>query len=187
MKKDPEIAALEAVHTALKPLDPEGRRKVLVSVQALLEIPGFDLQGGQKAPPGLLPSIATGPEPRVPASRPLSVVELMQQKRPSTNVQKIALFAYYRERHEGRSRFARTDLVPYFGVAHEKPPSNYDRDFVEAVKKGWIHEDGADSYITSKGIESVEAGFPGERKYEKSHGPKAGSKAKSTKGGKKEK
>jgi len=33
------------------------------------------------------------------------------------------------------------------------------------VKKGWIHSDGADSYITSKGIEEVESGFPDERKH----------------------
>jgi hypothetical protein len=55
-------------------------------------------------------------------------------------------------------------------MAKEKPPRNYDRDFVEAVKKGWIHEDGAESYITSKGIEAVESGFAGERKYTKRAG-----------------
>ncbi len=91
----------------------------------------------------------------------------MQQKRPATNSQRIALFAYYRERYDGLARFARNDLLSYFSKAKEKPPANYDRDFVEAVKRGWLHEDGADSYITSRGIEAVEAGFPGERKYER--------------------
>lgn len=63
------------------------------------------------------------------------------------------------------ARFNRSDLKDYFGKAKEQPPMNYDRDFVEAAKKGWIHEDADDSYITSKGIEAVESGFTGERKY----------------------
>jgi hypothetical protein len=36
-------------------------------------------------------------------------------------------------------------------MSREAPPANFDRDFVEAVKRGWIHEDGDNSYITSKG------------------------------------
>jgi hypothetical protein len=104
-------------------------------------------------------------------ARPLSINELVQEKSPSgTNAQRIALFAYYRDKHEGISRFTRDDLKVYFAKAKEQPPRNYDRDFVEAVKKGWIHEDGADSYVTSKGIEAVESGFEGERKYKKRPG-----------------
>ena len=34
----PEFKALQAVHTALIPLSPEGRRKVVEAVHALLEI-----------------------------------------------------------------------------------------------------------------------------------------------------
>ena len=44
-------------------------------------------------------------------------------------------------------------------MARQEPPSNYGRDFVEAIKRGWIHEDGENSYITTKGIEAVESGF----------------------------
>ncbi len=70
-----------------------------------------------------------------------------------------------RERHEGLPRFSRDDLKPYFSKAHIKPPENYDRDFNSALQKGWLHEDDADSYITTKGIEAVEANFEGERSY----------------------
>jgi hypothetical protein len=48
------------------------------------------------------------------------------------------------------------------------------------VKKGWIHEDGADSYLTSKGVEVVEGAFPGEPKKAGGSGKKSGKK----KGGK---
>jgi hypothetical protein len=156
------VDAVQAVFAALEPLDDATRDRVLASVTALL---------------GMAPATptATGPavahvheEPRSPSSvrpinvdRPKSLVELIQDKRPGTNVEKIALFAYYRERVEGLPRFARGDLKQYFAVAKEKPAANYDRDFANAVKAGWIHEDGSDSYLTSRGLEAVESGFPG--------------------------
>jgi hypothetical protein len=88
-------------------------------------------------------------------------VELIDEKKPATNPQRIALFAYYRERSEGLTRFAKDDLKPYFAKAKQPSPQNYDRDFRHAVQNGWIFEDGADSYLTSKGLEAVEAGFEG--------------------------
>jgi len=163
IKKDSIIAAVEAVHSALKDLQADERAKVLASVRALL-----DMGAGETGIP--LPLTAKLPA-RMPASqpsqigisRPLSLVELMQEKKPKTSAQTISLFAYYREKSEGVTRFGRDDLKAYFGVAKVKPPSNYDRDFVEAVKKGWIHEDGSESYLTSRGVEVVESGFTGER------------------------
>jgi hypothetical protein len=94
----------------------------------------------------------------------MSLIELIQDKKPGTNAQRIALFAYYREKFEQIARFGRDDLEAYFAKAHESPPSNYNRDFVEAVKKGWVHEDESDSYVTTKGIEAVENSFEGEMK-----------------------
>ena len=34
----PQLKALQSVHAALSPLDPEGRRKVIEAIHALLEI-----------------------------------------------------------------------------------------------------------------------------------------------------
>ena len=156
-KKDPEVGALEAVHTALKVLDASARQRVLASVYALLDmtppVPKTQGQGSGR------PTEQAG---RPQTGRPVSPVELIKEKKPTSNVEKITLFAYYRDRHEGASRFARDDLRSYFAKAHETMPGNFDRDFVEAVRRGWIHEDGAESYITSKGIEVVEAAFPTE-------------------------
>lgn len=164
-KREPEITALEAVYAALKPLEANVRRKVLASVYSLLEIAPQELS--QRHPPGkdeppLKPLTDTG---RAESPRPVGLTELVREKSPGTNAQRIILFAYYREKTEGISRFSSDDLKEYFGKAREHPPKNYSRDFHEAVKKGWIHEDGSDSYITSKGVEVVEAGFTGERRY----------------------
>lgn len=166
--RDPHIVALEAVYAALKELDAAGRKKVLASVFALLEVEGLPQpqlrNSGQSSGSEKHPTPAT-------SARPVSLVELIHEKQPGTSTQRIALFAYYREKYEGFPRFARDDLKPYFSKAKEAPATNYDRDFVEAVRKGWIHEDGADSYLTSKGIEAIESGFEGERKYSKGRKP----------------
>ena len=158
-KKDYIIAAVESVHASLKNLQADERLKVLAAVRALLEITGGEtgVSGGAVMP--VPPQFASPSQ----ATRPLSLVELMQDKNPKTISQAISLFAYYREKSEGATRFARDDLRPYFAKAKMKPPGNYDRDFIEAVKKGWIHEDGSDSYLTSRGVEVVESGFAGER------------------------
>jgi hypothetical protein len=163
---DPVISAVAAVHAALKDLDTEDRKRVLASVGALLGVPTETGGGGGERE---FSDVETRErvEPSARTGRRLSLIELMQEKSPSTNAQKITLFAYYRDKHENKPRFERDDLKAYFGVAKESPPANYDRDFVNAVKNGWVHEEGDDSYITSKGIEVVESGFVGERKSTK--------------------
>jgi len=162
--RDPELAALELTFGALKPLDDAARRRVISSVFALLgmsDVAGTPPLGSTTAARSEEASAAAATS----STRPVSIVELLQQKNPGTNAQRIGLFAYYRERYEGLSRFAREDLKPYFAKARLAPAANFDRDFVETLKKGWIHEEGADSYLTSKGLEAVESGFSGERKY----------------------
>lgn len=169
--RDPHITALEAVYAALKDLDATGRKKVLSSVFALLE-----LEGVPALHPAARHPITEERHPATATSRPISLVELINDKQPGTNAQRIAIFAYYREKSEGLSRFGRDDLKPYFAKAKQPAAGNYDRDFVEAVRKGWIHEDGTDSYLTTKGIEAIESSFEGERKYTK--GRKAATTAK---------
>jgi hypothetical protein len=159
MTKEPTISALEAVHAALKPLDAPDRQRVLASVYALLGI--SEAPAPAKAP---IPFVSGQPELRsksAPSSpaRPLAIRELIQEKKPSTHPEFITLFAYYREKHQNLPTFSRPALAEYYATSREKPPKNFDRDFVEAVKRGWIHEDGDNSYITSKGLEVVESNF----------------------------
>jgi hypothetical protein len=159
MAKDPTISALEAVHAALKPLGAPERERVLASVYALLGI--NEVQPPTKpstAPLGGQPESRSKSAPSSPA-RPVAIRELIQEKKPSTHPEYITLFAYYREKHQNLPTFSRAALAGYYPMSRETPPSNFDRDFVEAVKRGWIHEDGDNSYITSKGLEVVESSF----------------------------
>jgi hypothetical protein len=159
MAKDPEISALEAVHTALKPLGVPERQRVLASVYALLGITETPPPANSStASVAGQPELRARPIPPSPA-RPLAIRELIQEKKPSTHPEFITLFAYYREKHQNLPTFSRTQLAEYYATSREKPPKNFDRDFVEAVKRGWIHEDGENSYITSKGLEVVESDF----------------------------
>lgn len=149
------VDAVDAIFSALQPLDEETRERVVASALSLL---GMSPQAPSESPTQTTVSPPT--EPRR-SERLMSPVELMQEKNPASIPQKIALFAYYRERYEGKGRFSRSDLKSYFSKAKESPPSNYDRDFTAVIKQGWIHEDGSESYLTSKGLEAVEAGFTG--------------------------
>jgi hypothetical protein len=168
MKKSREpkspVDAVQLVYGALEPFDEQARRRIVESAASLL---GMRLGPMGSEPPvrGAQPPVTHGtisqPTAAASAARPLSPVELIQEKQPTTNAQKIALFAYYREKVEGLSRFSRSDLEGYFAKARQPPPGNFNRDFQAAVNLGWIHEDGDDSYLTTKGLEAVEAGFGG--------------------------
>jgi hypothetical protein len=154
-----EFRAFQQVHSALLPLSPEQRGRLIASVTTLLATTETPLPAATASSPD-----ARAWSTPTRSGRPMSLVELMKEKAPATRAGKITLFAYHREKNEGKPRFARGDLSGYFRLAHEPPPGNYDRDFIAAVKKGWLQEDGSESYITSKGIDEVESGFPNERK-----------------------
>jgi hypothetical protein len=155
---DNSFDAAKTIYQALAPLDENTRKRVILSALSLL---GMDVP--QAMPSRVVASDAATSSllPHQRSERPLSPVELIQQKQPSTNSQRIALFAYYREKAEGKSRFSRVDLKEYFAKARLNPPQNYDRDFNTTVQLGYIYEDGDESYLTSKGLEAVEAGFEG--------------------------
>jgi hypothetical protein len=103
--RDPNIVALEAVYAALKDLDAAGRKKVLSSVFALLDVEGTPVLHHTIRQPA-----AEDRPPSAGVARPVSLVELTNEKQPGTKAQHIALFAYYREKSEGLSRFERDDL-----------------------------------------------------------------------------
>jgi hypothetical protein len=165
-KQSSPVDAVRAIFEALEPLDEATRARAISSAMSLL---GMEAAASlatpvqQRVPAGQATETDTalGVTPRL--ERPKSLIELIQEKTPVTNPQRIALFAFYRERVQGLPRFSRRDLEGYFADARLPPPANYDRDFNTALQQGWIHEADDQSYITTKGIEAVEAGFAGKR------------------------
>jgi hypothetical protein len=151
------VEAVQAVFDALEPFDETARNRILQSATSLLGASTVIV------PPTASVKVSTTPPApsNQPHDRPMSPVELINDKKPATNAQRIAVFAYHRERVEGLQRFSKEDLRQYFPKAKLPQPQNFDRDFGHAVKLGWIYEDGDDSYLTSRGIEAVEIGFEG--------------------------
>jgi hypothetical protein len=152
VKKITEAAAV--VMAALEPLSPEERSRVLQSAAALHGISMGMTYARQVV------DAMNQPQP-VAGGKRLSIVEFLEQKAPATNAQRIACFAFYREHVDGQPKFARSDLEHYFADAKLPRPGNYDRDFSGAAREGWIHEDGAESYLTQKGERAVVQGFDG--------------------------
>jgi hypothetical protein len=163
-------AAATAVIKALEPLSPEERARVIQSAAALYGIRA-GTQTGRSARSSSdfggqddESEVDAGDDQGTDLGRRLSIVELLKQKQPATNSQRITVFAFYREHVEKKARFARGDLEPYFSSAKLAKPANYDRDFAGAVREGWVHEDGGESYLTQAGEDAVKEGFAGKGK-----------------------
>lgn len=165
--------AAKVVLSALEPLQPDERERVLQAARALYGSGSLSPAAAGPTPPGTRARSAIGPaalpagiDPESgslpsaePAAKRLSLVEFLGAANPATNPQRIAAFAYYREHVEGKTRFARGDLTQYFAASKQALPQNYDRDFTKAIRTGWIHEDGPNSYITGAGEEAVKGQF----------------------------
>src|SRR5204863_8257857 len=115
------------------PFDDQARKRIVESAASLLGMRLSAITG--EVSRKVSTPLHSGIEPLGESSltRPVSPVELIQQKQPTTNAQKIALFAYFREKAEGLARFSRGDLESYFAKAKQPPPSNYGRDFQQAA------------------------------------------------------
>ena len=161
-ERAPHTIAAGTVIEALEGLSDEDREKVIKAACALFGITiGPETPSTRPTPP------LTGgsfPAQHAPTGKPLSLVELIKQKAPATIPQYLAVFAYYRESVEGVDKFSRADLEPYFVTAKVSKPGNYARDFAKTVQEGWIHEEGANSYLTTAGETAVIAGFGGKRR-----------------------
>lgn len=163
-KEDQDVAsaAIEIVKT-LQPLAPDARARVLASAAALY---GVDLviSGESEAvvPSDRDKAARAANPPQGGAKKPTSIVEFLKEKSPAANPQRLACFAYYREHHEGNKNFSSADLKPYFALAKLAPPGkNFARDYKIAIKEGWIHDKGSESFLTQTGERAVEQGFDG--------------------------
>src|SRR5689334_13872021 len=100
------LSATQTIFRVLEPLAADVQQRVLASALSLL---------GIAAPTNASSSNSTPSSPIVKAGeRQMSLGELYKQSEPATNAQKLAVFAYYKEKFEGKSTFSPTELRPYF-------------------------------------------------------------------------
>jgi hypothetical protein len=162
-KQDPEVHAVNTIVQSLRPLDAEAQQRVLQSSLALLGLAIATQSHSIMSSPSQT-SISSTKASALDGKKK-GLTELLLEKNPGTNAQRIVLFAYYRREVENIATFARQELKTYFAKARLSPPANFDRDFSRAVEAGWIHEDGENSYVTGSGDQLVDHGFQGERVY----------------------
>ncbi|MBX3590047.1 MAG: hypothetical protein KF755_03970 [Burkholderiaceae bacterium] len=155
-------AAISVINT-LQPLSVDERAQVLHAAAALYSI---QLASARQSHvhQSALQQAPSSAQARPESQKPVSVGEFVREKSPATNAQRIACFAYYRERFEHHEHFSRSDLSGYFAAARLPKPGNFDRDYNNAVKENWIHDSGAESYLTQTGEAAVSAGFDGKAK-----------------------
>lgn len=168
-----EAAVAEAaikVMNAIQPLSSEERVRVLLSAAALYgvslqSLPSIITPAHSVSSAESLGGVSAATSSVASTGKRLSIVEFLQQREAATNSQRIACFAYYREKVEGFGNFSKSDLADYFPLAKlPAPGNNYGRDYNNAVKAGWIHDEGAKSYLTQKGEGAVDSGFGGKAK-----------------------
>jgi hypothetical protein len=164
---DPVTSAAGTVISALQPLTTDERQRVVDAVSALFGLltsrrgAGISDSAESRDEPDRFADTGA-PKGKTGEGKRQSIVEFLNTKNPATNSQRLACFAYYREHVEKMGQnFAKADLKPYFASAKLPKPGNYDRDFREAVGTSWIHEDGANSYLTQAGEAAVSTGFGG--------------------------
>jgi hypothetical protein len=143
---------VQLVYGALEPFDDQARRRIVESAASLL---GIRLGPIGSEPP------ARGVQPPVTHLTPSQAPAAASRRVHSHQSNSFKKSSRRPTHRRSRSRFSRSDLEGYFAKARQPPPGNFNRDFQTAVNLGWIHEDGDDSYLTTKGLEAVEAGFGG--------------------------
>lgn len=159
-------AAIAVINT-LQPLDQHERAHVLNAAFALFGLSAPQTKQGTAPHVTAPPPLGTQAVVQTSAQtggKPISIGEFVASKEPATNSQRIACFAYYREKFEGNEHFSKADLLPYFASAKIRKPGNYDRDYKDSVRENWIHDENDKSYLTTTGEKAVEAGFGGKGK-----------------------
>ncbi|MEM3408570.1 MAG: hypothetical protein QXT40_03600 [Candidatus Micrarchaeia archaeon] len=95
----------------------------------------------------------------------ISINELLIDKKPTNELQKVLVFAYYLEKYEGYQEYNVKDIENWYRNAKEKIPSNLSDKLQKNVKKGYLMElkekkEGLKTYsLTNKGLKFVENNF----------------------------
>jgi hypothetical protein len=92
----------------------------------------------------------------------LSLREHLDKIGASKKPEQIVTIAHYVCEIEGQADFSRDDIRSRFIIAREPPPGNFGRDFVVALKNGWIaevHGKRNRYYVTAKGAQAINNNF----------------------------
>lgn len=167
---DDELAAIKTITEALEPLDSESRERALGYAMQRL---GMERAGSSAVMPATGGTVqgATGGAAQAPPAEPeapqriVDVRTLKDEKRPSTDVEMVALMAYYlkqmAEGDERKDEIGTEDIDKYFVQAGYPLPKEKRFALTNAKNAGYLESVGRGRYrLNSVGHNLVAHGMP---------------------------
>jgi hypothetical protein len=130
-----EFAALQTVIAALQPLEPDARRRIFDSVGTFLQI-GITRTSGTTQ--SAMQEPVRPSYPPFSADLDLSPKQFVLEKQPRTDVERIAVLAYYLTHYQGLAHFKTLDLSKLNTDAAQPKFSNAANTATNAVKLGYL-------------------------------------------------
>jgi hypothetical protein len=131
-----EVAALQTVIGALQPLEPEARQRMLDTVATFFHVePQAPRLGRVTSRPG---ERASASYPSFSADMAMSPKEFLLEKQPRTDVERIAVLAYYLTHFRETPHFKTLDLSKLNTEAAQPKFSNASDSTNNAVKRGYL-------------------------------------------------
>ena len=132
-----EITALQAVISALQALDSDSRRRIFDTVATFFQIKSESRSHSDRP----VASDAASPGPAYPAfstDMSISPKEFLFQKQPRSDVERIAVLAYYLTHYRELPQFKTLDLSKLNTEAAQPKFSNAASSAGNAVKRGYL-------------------------------------------------
>jgi hypothetical protein len=138
-----EFAALQAVISALQPIDPAARQRIFDSAATFLDIdrpaPRHRATGEALSSPGVGTADTSRQQyPGFSEDTSMSPKEFLFQKQPRTDVERIAALAYYLAHYRDTPQFKTIDLTKLNTEAAQPKFSNAASSANNAVKQGYL-------------------------------------------------
>ncbi len=104
------------------------------------------------------------PQQQSGSTKPLSIQELLIEKKPTNDVQKTLVFGYYLEKILGKENFTAKDITVCYKSAREPVPPNVSDKIKMNVQNGWMMQMGKTEKmflysLTRTGLAKTESGF----------------------------
>ena len=133
-----EFDVLQAVITALTPLEDEARRRILESAATFLRIESHQKVGKSYGHTSTSPERTRTPQSPFSDDTAMSPKDFLLEKHPRTDVERIACLAYYLTHYRAMPHFKTIDLSILNTEAAQPKFSNTSTSSNNAVKLGYL-------------------------------------------------
>lgn len=133
-----EFSALQKIITALHPFDQEDRARILSSAALFLQVSVSSSSPVDQAPIRTTDGASSGPYPAFTEPESPSPKDFLYEKRPGSDVERIAVLAYYLTHFRETPHFKTLDLSKLNTEAAQPKFANAANSAGNAVKQGYL-------------------------------------------------